>query len=129
MIPHPDVWCACSQFDRIKRRRCMSVRPPQNFRQSFASGPGFNALEYELSLERASALGHQGRKVEAALAELKACDASRQSQAQRDDLLKKASYAVWIFFIQREICGLRNSRDVIERYAIPAEVLARLGAM
>ena len=107
----------------------MSVRPPQNFRQSFASGPGFNALEYELSLERASALGHQGRKVEAALAELKACDASRQSQAQRDDLLKKASYAVWIFFIQREICGLRNSRDVIERYAIPAEVLARLGAM
>jgi hypothetical protein len=41
----------------------------------------------------------------------------------------EASDAVWAFFIQREICGLRNGRDVIQRYAIPNEVLAKVGAV
>jgi hypothetical protein len=31
-------------------------------------------------------------------------------------------------FIHRELCGLRNGRDVIQRYGIPNKVLARLGA-
>ena len=34
---------------------------------------------------------------------------------------------VWAFFIQREICGLRSQKDAIRRYAIPPEVIARLG--
>ena len=106
----------------------MSLRPPQSLRQFNSSG-GFNVLEYELMSERASSLGRLGLKVESALAELRAWDAARHSEAERENLVNKASDAVWAFFIQREICGLRNGRDVIQRYAIPKEVLARVGVV
>ncbi|WP_042954847.1 DUF6665 family protein [Rhizobium leguminosarum] len=107
----------------------MSVRPPQSFRQSQQDRNGFNVLEYELMSERADSLGRHGLKVEAALAALKAWTSDHQSAEDREKLLNEASDAVWAFFIQREICGLRNNRDAIQRYGIPNEVLARLGAM
>ncbi|QHW28759.1 hypothetical protein GYN07_30990 (plasmid) [Rhizobium leguminosarum bv. viciae 248] len=107
----------------------MSVRPPQSFRQSEQDRNGFKVLEYELMSERADSLGRHGLKVEATLAALKAWAADRQSTEERERLLNEASDAVWAFFIQREICGLRNNRDAIQRYGIPNEVIARLGAM
>ena len=107
----------------------MSVRPPQSFLQSEQDRNGFNVLEYELMSERADSLGRHGLKVEAALAALKAWAADRQSAEDRERLLDDASDAVWAFFIQREICGLRNNRDAIQRYCIPNEVIARLGAV
>ncbi|KPH05907.1 hypothetical protein CO657_35285 (plasmid) [Rhizobium acidisoli] len=107
----------------------MSVRPPQSFRQSQQNANGFNVLEYELMSERADALGRHGLKVESALAALKAWAADRQSAEERETLLNAASDAVWAFFIQREICGLRNNRDAVQRYGIPNEVIARLGAV
>lgn len=107
----------------------MSVRPPQSFRQSEQDRNGFNVLEYELMSARADSLGRHGLKVEAALAALKAWAPDRHSAGERERLLNDASDAVWAFFIQREICGLRNSRDAIQRYGIPNEVIARLGAI
>jgi len=107
----------------------MSVRPPQSFRPSEQNKNGFNVLEYELMSERADSLGRHGLKVEAALAALKAWAADHQSAGERERLLNEASDAVWAFFIQREICGLRNNRDAIQRYGIPNEVIARLGAI
>ncbi len=90
---------------------------------------GFNVLEYELRAERASSLGRSGLKAEAALADLKAWDPTRHGNDDRDARLRKAVDAVWDLFVQREICGLRNSRDVVQRYGIPGEVLVRLGSM
>ncbi|OWV80937.1 hypothetical protein ATY77_24345 [Rhizobium sp. R634] len=107
----------------------MSVRPPQSFRHHQQNANGFNVLEYELMSERADALGRHGLKVEASLASLKSWSAERQNAEEREQLVNEASDAVWAFFIQREICGLRNNRDAIQRYGIPNEVLARLGAM
>ena len=107
----------------------MSVRPPQSFRQSQQDKSGFNVLEYELMSERADSLGRHGLKVEAALAALKAWAPDNQTAEERERLLNEASDAVWAFFIQREICGLRNNRDAIQRYGIPNEVIARLGAV
>ncbi|MBX5181228.1 hypothetical protein HJB88_01025 [Rhizobium sp. NZLR5] len=107
----------------------MSVRPPQSLRQSQQNTNGFNVLEYELTSERADTLGRHGLKVEAALAALKAWTADRKSGEERERFLNAASDAVWAFFIQREICGLRNNRDAIQRYGIPNEVIARLGAV
>ncbi|MBY3170981.1 DUF6665 family protein [Rhizobium laguerreae] len=107
----------------------MSVRPPQSFRQSEQDRNGFNVLEYELMSERAESLGRHGLKVEAALAALRTWTADHQSGEDRERLLNEASDAVWAFFIQREICGLRNNRDAIQRYGIPNEVIARLGAI
>lgn len=106
----------------------MSFRPPQSLRQPFSVESGFNVLEYELMAERANSLGRHGRKVESALRDLKAWDAGRQGDRARESLLNEASDAVWALFVQREICGLRNSRDVIQRYDIPEAVLARLGS-
>ena len=107
----------------------MSVRPPQSLRQFHSTDSGFNVLEYELMSERATSLGRHGLKVESALAELRAWDEARHSDVDRQILVDRASDAVWAFFIQREICGLRNGRDVIQRYAIPNEVLAKVGAV
>lgn len=104
----------------------MTVRPPQNFRQSGLVETGFNVLEYELLAEQASSLGRTGLGAEAALAALK--NAKNLYTTAQECLVDAAAQAVWTLFIQREICGLRNSRDVIDRYGIPPEVLARLGA-
>ena len=43
-------------------------------------------------------------------------------------LLTAFCSAVYAYFIQRELCGLRRHHDVIREYRIPAEVLVRLGA-
>ncbi len=107
----------------------MSVRPPQSFHQPGFTNTGFNVLEYELMSERAAALGRQGVKVEEALAALSAWNAERDSEARRESLCDDAADAVWALFIQREICGLRNNREIIKRYAIPSEVLSRVGAV
>ncbi|WP_431322869.1 DUF6665 family protein [Rhizobium sp. YTU87027] len=103
----------------------MSLRPPRSISgQSSALTP----LEYELASARADALGRQGRKAEAALARLAAWSPG-DGMVDRQTLLEEASQAVWALLIQREICGLHNGKDVIKRYEIPGEVLARLGAV
>ena len=103
----------------------MSVRPPLFFDRQHATG--FNVLEYELLSERADALGRHGLKVEKALQPLRAKTAAGCGEDRRQALLDAAADAVWAFFIQREICGLRDQRDIIRRYDIPKEVLARVG--
>ncbi|MDQ0563586.1 hypothetical protein QO004_005401 [Rhizobium mesoamericanum] len=102
----------------------MSLRPPRSI--STPSRAGLSPLEYELASARADVLGRQGRKVEAALVKLASW--SSEHKTDRQTLLDEASDAVWALFIQREICGLRNDKDVISLYQIPGEVLARLGA-
>ncbi|HEX8666898.1 MAG TPA: DUF6665 family protein [Allosphingosinicella sp.] len=82
-------------------------------------------LEVEVLGEMAAALAASGRRVEAALAGLAA---TPREDADRPHLLKAAAAAVYAYFIQRELCGLRDHRPVIDHYEIPAEVLARLGA-
>ncbi len=107
----------------------MSVRPPQSFSQPGFANSGFNVLEYEMQAERAAALGRQGLKVEAALAALDAWDETRDGVEKHETLLFDAADAVWAFFIQREMCGMRNNRDIIKRYGIPQGVLARVGTV
>ena len=107
----------------------MSVRPPQSFRQFFSAEGGVNVLEYELMSERASSLGRNGLKVESALSALKVWNPDRHTAEQREALVNDASDAVWALFVQREICGLRNSKDIVQRYGIPGEVLARVGVV
>jgi hypothetical protein len=103
----------------------MSFRPPEAFaprrRDALAPSP----LEAEVLAEKAAGLGRSGRRVEEALAGLAASGAGDQGRPQR---LREAAEAVYYFFIQRELCGLRDHRPVIAHYSIPPEVLARLGA-
>ena len=80
------------------------------------------AFQYEVAGEQAAALGRMGRKAEAALTAL------REHQGEgRADVLKMAADAVWCFFVQREVMGLRDRAQIVADYQIPREVMVRLG--
>ena len=88
---------------------------------------GASALQHQLMAEGAASLGRLGRAVEAALAELSALEPASDAD-RREALLYACADAVWRYFVQREVCGLVNHDRVVETYAIPPEVLARVGA-
>jgi hypothetical protein len=90
-------------------------------------------LAHEFAQERASALGRLGRALEAALAALAEFDAGdprdEPNRAARKKMVAEASTALWQFVVQREACGLRDMRQVIRDYRVPAEVAAHMGTM
>jgi hypothetical protein len=95
---------------------------------------GVDFLDYELAQEQASALGRIGRALEEALAQLREFDAAHPrsdapaaAQDARRTLVAKAGHALWMFVVQREACGLRDSRAVMREYKVPAEVQMRMG--
>lgn len=88
---------------------------------------GHAALLRELRGESAAALGRLGRAVESGLERLRALEPDADP-ARRTALLYECADAVWRYFVQREACGLRSHRPVIEAYGIPREVLAKVGA-
>ena len=89
----------------------------------------FDVLEADIVAEKASSLGHHGRLVEQAMAALRAFDAMPGGDPEhRTALLRRAARDVWAFFVQRELCGLRDQKQIIRDYGIPGEVLVRLGA-
>ena len=103
----------------------MSLRPPGHRPKVGNAEDALGLLNHEIAGEMASALGRAGRKVEATLAVLRGFDGDA---SLRPPLVKDAAEAVYAYFIQRELCGMRRHQDVIREYAIPGEVLARLGA-
>ena len=103
----------------------MSLRPPQTLSTSPRFETGVSVLEAELAGERATALGRLGREVQAALAALE----TGRLDADRPARVRAAAQAVWGYFVQRETCGLLDHAAVIADYAIPSEVLARVGAV
>jgi len=88
---------------------------------------GYATLEYEIAQEKASALGRLGRRLEAALAALAACPPTATSN--RKILVEQAGYALWLFAVQREACGLSAGAQVMQDYAVPSEVIARMGPL
>ena len=91
---------------------------------------GYAILEYELAQETSVALGRLGRRLEAALAALAACPRTANCDRQiRDSLVEQAGYALWLFVVQREACGLNNSAQVMRDYGVPNEVHARMGPL
>ncbi len=93
-----------------------------------------DALNYEIVQEQAAALGRLGRGLEAALKGLREFDAAHpqsdpscEERQARRTLVTAASHALWMFVVQREACGLRESRSLMRDYAVPAEVQERMG--
>jgi hypothetical protein len=103
----------------------MSVRLPGIAASSGASEAALNAVDTEIIGEIASSLGNAGRKVESSMQKLRLHAGDDESRAL---LVKAATEAVYAYFVQRELCGLRRHDDVIREYGIPREVLVRLGA-
>ncbi len=103
----------------------MALRPPGNLSTNSLAETGFDALGYEILAEKAAALGRAGERAEICLGRLKQHEHGAEG---RTALVREAAEAVYAWFIQRELCGLRRHDDVIREYAIPKEVLVRLGA-
>jgi uncharacterized protein DUF6665 len=94
-----------------------------------------DALNYEIAQEQAVALGRMGRALEATLGRLREFDAthprsgaSASARQARCILVKEAGHALWMFVVQREACGLRDSRTVMRDYNAPDEVQQCMGA-
>ena len=103
----------------------MSLRPPAQYSARGRPDEALEALGHEILGEKAASLGRAGHRVEQTLSALKAFDGSADD---RRAFVRDAAEAVYAYFIQRELCGMRRHHDVIRDYAIPGEVLARLGA-
>jgi hypothetical protein len=106
---------------------------PRNSRPDHFNTPAA-LLDYEIVQEQASALGRLGRALEAALTKLREFDAvhppsqaSPAEQQARRTLVAEAGYALWMFVVQRDACGLRDSRTLMRDYNVPGEVLNRMG--
>lgn len=107
----------------------MSLRIPL----SAVSGPPsrLDALDYDIAQQKADALGRIGRQVEQALGRLRALPAApdmpSDEHERRSALIDEAADRVWALMVQREMCGLRHWEAAIKDYAIPREVLNRMG--
>ena len=93
-------------------------------------------LDYEIAQEQASALGRMGRALEKALARLHEFDAAHPRadvpapvQQARRVLVAEAGQALWMFVVQRESCGMRDSRAIMREYKVPGEVQQCMGAV
>src|SRR3974377_2222211 len=87
-----------------------------------------DVLDYEIVQEQAAALGRMGRALETALARLAEFDAAypragapASVRQARSALVMEAGHALWMFVVQREACGLRESRTIMREYKVPAE--------
>src|ERR1700741_4411180 len=89
-----------------------------------------DVLKHEVAAEQAGALGRCGRRLEHALGLFRDYEATGATRAgtKRERLLWDLAERVEAFVVQREACGLRDSRHVLKLYDIPREVIARVGA-
>lgn len=115
----------------------MTVRPPRSIAPKITNiwkdSPAA-VLDYELAQEKASALGRLGRGLEAALSALSEFDArtleqTAETQGQRRKLVAQAGHALWLFVVQREAIGLRDTRQLMRDYRVPAEVQGCMGML
>jgi hypothetical protein len=102
----------------------MSFRPPQSLPDDRAGRAAQSSIDAAIIGEMASSLGIAGRRVELTLAALRGLD---RSDPCRPDAVMTAARAVHAYFIQRELCGFRDQRGAIRDFAIPGEVLVKVG--
>jgi hypothetical protein len=110
----------------------MTVRPPRQLASKIWTDNPAAALDYEIAQEKASALGRLGRALEAALGALRDFDARQNRDAAREQrraLVAEAGHALWLFVVQRESIGLRDTRQLMRDYGVPGEVQARMGML
>ena len=106
----------------------MTVSPPRQLASKLWTDNPAAALDYEIAQEKASALGRLGRGLEAALGALRDFDARQHGAAARDQrraLVAQAGHALWLFVVQRESVGLRDTRAHADKEGIQRVVSAR----
>ena len=99
----------------------MSLRDSLDLIRTVKPESGYAALEGEIAHERASSLSAAEKKVISTLATWRAAADDKATT------LAAARYAVWAYFVQRELIGFRRHTDVIKDLDIPPVVLNGLG--
>jgi len=114
----------------------MSLKPPQILAPRSARGPQpiVNTLELEIFEEKAATLARLTRAFETAYAawreaEEKAAAGDPPPERERRRLFDAAAEALWLFVVQREASGLRNTEAVLRIYEVPAALRLRMGAI
>ena len=107
----------------------MSVRPPQILHKPRNDeDPLSKALQNEIFSEKAATLIRLQKRLETALQKL---DAVRAGPEPTEDTvalrLAEACEALWYVSIQREMCGLRNSRAYYDELRVPHDVRLHMG--
>jgi hypothetical protein len=89
-----------------------------------------DVLKHEVAEEQAGALGRCGRRLEHALRlfQRHGTLSDPRADARSERLLWDLAERVEAFVVQREACGLGDSRHVLKFYGIPREAIARVGA-
>lgn len=104
------------------------LRTPRTLNAPPHVDSGEAVMRFELLEELDAAVGRAERQVDAALAALREHDARGGEAEARGPLLDAAVEAVWRLIVQHEACDCADHHLLIERYDIPAEVMARIGA-
>jgi len=94
--------------------------------------PFVDTVQNEIAEEKADALGRAGNRLQHALERLRELEQRRanpeQTRVKRERLLWDLAERVEALIVQREACGLRDSRYVLAFYGVPKEAVARVGA-
>jgi hypothetical protein len=104
------------------------LRMPQHLADPPQTDSGEAVLKFEL-MEELETLHRLEDRVEATLAALRDHDAEQGATAERGALVDAAAQAVWRLVVQHEACDCCDHAQLMARYGVPAEVLARLGAV
>lgn len=105
------------------------LRMPQTLAEPQHTDTGEAVLKFSLLEDIDAGVRRCEWRVQAALAELRDHDADGPGDhAIRARLLDEAADAVWALVVQHEACDCADHHDLIARYHIPAEVMARVGA-
>ncbi|WP_374472965.1 DUF6665 family protein [Phenylobacterium sp.] len=103
------------------------LRMPQGLSEPQHVDSGDAVLKFQLLEGLDGSVSRCERALQAALAEL-----ARHGEAEdpklRSRLLDVAADAAWRLIVQHEACDVCDHEELIRRYAVPPEVLARIGA-
>lgn len=107
-----------------------ALRLPQHLADTARVDSGEARLKFELLEDIDGSIGRTERQVESAIQALRDYDAAGAGDPRtRGILLEVAVEAVWRLVVQHEACDLTDHSDLIARYHIPGEVLARIGSL
>ncbi len=106
-----------------------ALRLPQHLPEPAHVDSGEAHLRFDLLEYLDSSVGHTEREVERSLRALRAHDIAGADPQARGPLLEAAVEAVWRLLVQHEACDCADHEELIALYRIPAEVLARVGAV
>jgi hypothetical protein len=103
------------------------LRMPQHLADPPHVDTGEAVMKFEL-MEELEALHRSEERVEATLAALRDHDAEGGDPAERPLIVDAAAEAVWRLIVQHEACDCCDHGQLMARYGVPSDVLARIGA-